>query len=242
MLDGPEVEVVAELSGTGSLAFTTTRAAGSFGLSTSEPARDVLGRWMRLMETTGGPEMRLAWAHQVHGTQIIEHRTGWSGWLRCPEGDGHLAVGVPTAMAVTLADCVPVFIAHPGGAAAVLHAGWRGTAGAITRRAIARLAALGCPPDELVVHCGPAICGRCYVVGPDVYEQLTGTRIAEPAAVDLRALILQQAMTEGVRTVSASSSCTRCDNARFFSHRAGDSGRQLGVIVTASSAPRSSHA
>jgi copper oxidase (laccase) domain-containing protein len=28
-----------------------------------------------------------------------------------------------------------------------------------------------------------------------------------------------------------SSSCTRCDNDTFFSHRAGDSGRQIAVIV-----------
>ncbi|MBL8983395.1 MAG: laccase domain-containing protein, partial [Gemmatimonadetes bacterium] len=25
--------------------------------------------------------------------------------------------------------------------------------------------------------------------------------------------------------------CTRCDNARFYSHRCGDAGRQLGVIA-----------
>ena len=35
----------------------------------------------------------------------------------------------------------------------------------------------------------------------------------------------------GVRDVSISPWCTRCDNDRFFSHRAGDAGRQLGVIV-----------
>jgi copper oxidase (laccase) domain-containing protein len=34
-----------------------------------------------------------------------------------------------------------------------------------------------------------------------------------------------------VRDISISDVCTRCDNARFFSHRAGDAGRQLGVIV-----------
>ena len=30
--------------------------------------------------------------------------------------------------------------------------------------------------------------------------------------------------------VSISTSCTRCDNDRFYSHRAGDLGRQIGVI------------
>jgi len=34
-----------------------------------------------------------------------------------------------------------------------------------------------------------------------------------------------------VRDISISDFCTRCDNDRFYSHRAGDAGRQLGVIV-----------
>jgi copper oxidase (laccase) domain-containing protein len=33
--------------------------------------------------------------------------------------------------------------------------------------------------------------------------------------------------------VSISPLCTQCDNDRFFSHRAGDSGRQLAIIVAA---------
>jgi len=34
-----------------------------------------------------------------------------------------------------------------------------------------------------------------------------------------------------VRQISISALCTRCDNDRFFSHRSGDAGRQLGVIA-----------
>jgi hypothetical protein len=28
-----------------------------------------------------------------------------------------------------------------------------------------------------------------------------------------------------------SESCTRCNNDRFYSHRAGDAGRQVGVLI-----------
>jgi copper oxidase (laccase) domain-containing protein len=49
--------------------------------------------------------------------------------------------------------------------------------------------------------------------------------------VDLRALIADHARAAGVTRISVSALCTRCDNDRFFSHRAGDAGRQLGVIV-----------
>ncbi|MGA1310150.1 MAG: laccase domain-containing protein [Gemmatimonadaceae bacterium] len=46
-----------------------------------------------------------------------------------------------------------------------------------------------------------------------------------------RALLGEQARSLGVGRWSADLECTRCDNDRFFSHRAGDIGRQIGVIV-----------
>jgi YfiH family protein len=133
-------------------------------------------------------------------------------------------------MAVTVADCVPVFVAHPSGAAAALHSGWRGTAAGITSRAIELLVDQGFAAHDLRLHCGPAICGKCYEVSADVYGQLTGRQVTAPAPVDLRALIADQARALGVREISVSPLCTRCDNDRFYSHRAGDAGRQLGVI------------
>jgi copper oxidase (laccase) domain-containing protein len=43
-------------------------------------------------------------------------------------------------------------------------------------------------------------------------------------------LIAEHARAAGVRHVTTSASCTRCDNDRLFSHRAGDAGRQIAVI------------
>jgi YfiH family protein len=224
-------EVVESFADLGVLAFTTGRATGSFGTGTDEPVRDVMARWSALRALVGGHRARLATATQVHGTAIVEHGGDWRGWLRGEDADGHLSPGRGTAMAVTVADCVPVFLAHPSGAAAALHSGWRGTAGRITSRAIERLGTLGCRASELRLHCGPAICGRCYEVSPDVYEQLTGRSVPAATTVDLRAIIADDARALGVRTISVSALCTRCHNDRFYSHRAGDAGRQLGVIV-----------
>lgn len=224
-------EVVESFAALGVLAFTTGRSAGSFGTVSDEPVRDVMARWSALRALVGGGDARLATATQVHGARIIEHGGAWRGWLRCDDADGHLACERGTAMAVTVADCVPVFLAHPSGAAAVLHSGWRGTVDGITARAIERLAALGLATRELSLHCGPAICGKCYEVSPDVFGQLTGRSADTPTPVDLRALIVDHARVLGVREISVSALCTRCDNDRLFSHRAGDAGRQLGVIV-----------
>jgi hypothetical protein len=222
-------EVVEPFAAIGVTAFTTGRAAGSFGLHTDESVRDVTARWTALREHLGGRAARLATALQVHGSTVLRHRGDWQGLLRGPEADGHLSAERGTAMAVTVADCVPVFLAHPAGAAAALHSGWRGTAARITQVAIQQLKTLGLRVDDLRLHCGPAICGRCYEVS--VYAHLTGRDPGRPTTVDLRALIADHARALGVRHISLSPLCTRCDNDRFFSHRAGDAGRQLGVIM-----------
>jgi YfiH family protein len=224
-------EVVEHFAEFGVLAFTTGRAAGSFGTQSDEPVREVMARWSALRALVGGSEARLATAAQVHGDRIVRHEKGWRGWLRGDEADGHLTTARGTAMAVTVADCVPVFLAHPSGAAAALHSGWRGTAARITESAIRQFDSLGLAAGELRVHCGPAICGRCYEVSAEVYGRLTGRAVDAPTTVDLRALIAGHARALGVRDISISPLCTRCDNDRFFSHRAGDSGRQLGVVV-----------
>jgi YfiH family protein len=226
-------EIVPEFADFGIRAFTTTRAVGSFGLLGSEPVRDVMRRWNELRDElrAGAPSGRLATAGQVHGANVIIHRPGWNGWLRAESADGHLSRERGTGLAVTIADCVPVFIAHPSGATALLHSGWRGTATRIVERAIGLLTSSGLAASELRLHTGPAICGRCYEVSADVYAQLTGTNPGKPTTVDLRALIADHARAMGVREITSTGSCTRCDNATFFSHRAGDEGRQLAVMI-----------
>jgi YfiH family protein len=225
-------EVVDSFEDLGVLAFTTGRAAGSFGTGTEEPVREVMARWSALRSLVGGSAARLATATQVHGNRVIEHVGEWRGWLRGEDADGHLSVQRGTAMAVTVADCVPVFLAHPSGATAALHSGWRGTAARITEQALARFRTHGLASSDFRLHCGPAICGRCYEVSGNVYAELTGRNPGRPTTIDLRAVIADHARVAGVTRISVSALCTRCDNDRFYSHRAGDAGRQLGVIAT----------
>lgn len=224
-------EVIDDFAAFGLTAFTTGRAAGTFGSHGADPVSEVLGRWHGLAALASARGVtRLATSPQVHGVDVHAHGGEWEGWLRTRPADGHVAPVRGTAMAVTVADCVPVFLAHPSGASGVLHSGWRGTAGKIVERGIAALAQRGIPRAELRVHLGPAICGRCYEVSADVYAKLTGRRADQPTHVDLRALIADDARAAGVTHISTSPDCTKCDNDRYFSHRAGDPGRQVGVI------------
>ena len=89
----------------------------------------------------------------------------------------------------------------------------------------------GFAPRSLHVHLGPAICGRCYEVSAEVATRLLGERVSHPRLVDLRALIADHAHARGVEHITTSPSCTKCNNDRFFSHRAGDAGRQVAVIL-----------
>lgn len=217
-------------------ALVTTRAAGSFASAGDAPVGEVLGRWNALQQFAArGDAGRLATARQVHGADLLEHGPAdapyaWRGWLRGPAADGHVALARGTTLAVTVADCVPVYVAHPSGALALLHSGWRGTAAGILAAAVRRFTAAGLAPAELRVLTGPAICGACYEVSPDVYAALTGVRVDRPTPVALDAIIAGQAHDAGVREVYATDRCTRCDNDLLYSHRAGDPGRQLGVF------------
>jgi len=226
----PHLEI-APLAAIGVRAFVTTREAGSFGIPEQGDDPAATARWQELQRALaelGAP--RLASSRQVHGARVLQHRGGWDGWLRVDGADGHVMLE-DGAAAISIADCVPVFVAHPDGVVAIVHAGWRGVAAGILPEAIRMFAAQGLPADELVVHLGPSICGRCYEVGVDVYERLTGWPTTRPRRVDLRALLAEQAKQFGVTRWSASGECTKCDNGFFFSHRAHDAGRQVACIV-----------
>ena len=217
----------------GLTAFTTSRAAGTFGTQAAEPVSEVLGRWNGLVAVAlelGAS--RFASGGQVHGADFAVHRSNWQGWLRTMAVDGHAWMQPGTAAAVMVADCVPVFIAHPSGAAAVLHSGWRGTVAGITERAIGWFARSGFGAGSLRLHLGPSICGSCYEVSPDVFAAVMGSVVAQATPVDLRLAIADRARRLGVRQIAVSEWCTRCSSDQLFSHRAGDTGRQLGVLVS----------
>ena len=224
-------EDVAEFAGFGIRAFTTTREAGTFSLSGPDPVGEVMSRWTGLQDQLSPFARRTVIGRQVHGSNVITHRGGWEGLLRTGEADGHLAAERGIVLTVSIADCVPIFMAHPSGIVGLLHSGWRGTVARIVDAGINAYGRLGFPPDELKVHLGPAICGRCYEVSADVRAQLTGQPVNRAGNVDLRSLIAEHARELGVTDISVSPDCTKCDNDRYFSHRAGDTGRQIGVIV-----------
>ncbi|HEY0350490.1 MAG TPA: laccase domain-containing protein, partial [Gemmatimonadales bacterium] len=147
--------------------------------------------------------------------------------------DGWITTTPGILLTVTIADCVPVYLVAPGRGIALLHAGWRGTAGEILGRGVEQLrSAVGSRPD-IIMHCGVGICGDCYEVGSEVMVGCSVPALgAGPWHLDLRARLAEQAAALGVKQVTSSPWCSAHDRTSFFSHRAsgGSDGRMVAYI------------
>lgn len=205
-----------------------------FGLFGESPVGAAVDRWRRLRETTRFPTA--VHSRQVHGARVATWGEGLPEGLVVTEGTDAHVTGVPGVLVtVSVADCVPVFLVRESErAVAIVHAGWRGVAAGVFEAALENLAPAGSATEDVWVHCGPAICGVCYEVGPEVHEAVW-PGIAPPAGklpIDLAAAVGERAAAAGIAParVTVSSHCTRCGEGRFFSHRGGSSGRQMGVI------------
>lgn len=214
----------------------TGRAAygdpGDFALISDPPREANEGLWMALAQGLGFPQV--VCSPQVHGKGLHLHGQAGEGLDRSPPGDGHLSAKEGILMGVTVADCVPLFLVDPRTrSVAVLHAGWRGTAEGILPRAVHRMEeAFGVRGQDLFLHLGPAICGECYEVGPEVHEALGLSIPQAPRPVDLRAVQAGQALEAGLsgEKVTRSGFCTLCGASPFYSHRAGHPERQVGFL------------
>jgi polyphenol oxidase len=218
---------------------TTGRGAAAepwdLGLFGATPVREAHARWRALRTTLGCTGA--VHARQVHGDRVLAHAAGPPGLLVADDADGHVTAVPGLLLTVSVADCVPIFLVDPGRrAVALLHGGWRGVAAGILERGLAVLAAqAGSDAAGLWLHCGPAICGACYEVGPEVFRALGEAAPAAPQPIDLRAHIGRRARALGLDAdrISVSEHCTRCGGGAFFSHRAGCAERQLGVLAVA---------
>lgn len=206
-----------------------SRNLGLFGDAPTGPVQE---RWERLRESLGATTV--VHARQPHGRTVRLHGAGSPGLKLAPPCDGHLTRAPGVALAISVADCVPVYLVHPQArAVGVVHAGWRGAAAGILERAVGLLAdRFGVGAHGLHLHLGPSICGDCYEVGPEVHRGLGLPAPAGPEPVDLRGVLVRRAGALGIpdSQVSRSALCTLCGDAPLFSHRDGDASRQMAFI------------
>jgi YfiH family protein len=171
---------------------------------------------------------------QVHGNRVAWVAADDAG-RTLPQTDG-LVTDVPgVALLLRFADCQPILLYDPEHhAVGLVHAGWRGAAQGIARRAVETMQeAFGSHPAALLAALGPAIGPCCYTVGHDVaaamgYALPDWSRVMEPHSDDLWRFDLSAANAQllaaaGVQNIEQSDLCTACHKEIFFSHR-GDKG------------------
>lgn len=197
---------------------------------------------------------RVVWMRQVHGTTVTsvggrgepfgpKDTEADSGEDRplpvdMPESDGVLTTTPGLGLAVLVADCIPILAADPAaGVIAAVHAGRRGAAGGIALRTLTAMTAAGASADRVEIWLGPAICGACYEVPPqlrdEVEAELPGSAAITSSGtpgLDLRSGVARQLRAAGVAGVHIDNRCTRTDPALFSHRRGAPTGRLAGLI------------
>jgi YfiH family protein len=208
--------------------------------SDRQPDVQAVASWGQVLQLAGIRDVALV--SQVHGDGLLEARAPTGALRTLGEADAVWTRVPGLAVAVRVADCVPVLL-HGAGFVAAIHAGWRGVAARIVPKTIAALS-VECEvaPSEMQAVLGPAICGRHYEVGPEVAAALEDAGIpaahfvvpdrGERAHVDGSCAVAWQLARAGVRHVAHQRACTWEDPALHSWRRDGPrAGRIAGLIA-----------
>ncbi len=204
----------------------------NLGLHVEDDPADVAENRRRLGVAVGHP---VVWMAQCHGADVaVVDRVPEVA----PQCDAVVTTAPDLALAVLVADCVPVLLASPSGVVAAVHAGRPGMVAGVVPAAVAVMRDLGAEQVDAVV--GPSVCGRCYEVPAEMREAAaavvpvcatvswTGTPAVDVAAgvvAQLRALEVDVTWVPG---------CTR-ESADLYSYRGSrTTGRFAGVVARAS--------
>ena len=191
----------------------------------------------RLGERLGVP---VAIVSQVHGDAVVRVGRPDAGAF-LDRGDARADAVWTTepgvAVAVRVADCVPIYLAAADGSAvAAVHAGRPGLLAGVIGAAVAQLrAATGA---GLRAWVGPHVCASCYEVPAAMSAEASAQLGVAPAttawgtpALDLTAAALRQLARAGVDDVEAVGGCTREEPALHSHRRDGAAaGRLVGAI------------
>ena len=223
----------------------TTREGGrsrrpfdSFNLSTlvGDDPDAVAANRRRLAEELGLGDGGVVWMEQVHGRTV----TVVDGPRDEPAEatDALVTARQGLAVAALAADCVPVLLGDPvAGVVAAVHAGRVGARIGVVPAAVAAMVEAGASVADIEVLLGPAICGRCYEVPPqmqaDVEAHLPGSACrtrAGTTGLDLRAGLWEQLAALGVAKIGVDPRCTAEDLSLFSHRREGTTGRLAAIV------------
>ncbi|WP_343622365.1 polyphenol oxidase family protein [Roseateles puraquae] len=219
-------------------AFMTTRGP-NYGRKAGDPA-EVRAQREALQPLLGA---RPIFLDQVHGATVVQLRPEWHD-DNAPAADAAVSTDPDLAVAILVADCLPVLFAAPGGVAGA-HAGWRGLAAGVLENTVAELCrAAGCAPGEVRAWLGACIGPEAFEVGAEVVRAFGREAVAHDQAgflyrpnpeprwrADLPLLARERLNAAGVTQISGGGWCTLTDDSRFFSFRGEALGRPRGRMA-----------
>lgn len=219
-------------------AFMTTRGP-NFGRKAGD-AGEVRANRAALAAQLGA---RPVFLDQVHGADVVRLQPDWHD-DNAPRADAAVSTDPDLAVAILVADCLPVLFSAPGGVAGA-HAGWRGLAAGVLENTVAALCdAAACEPREVKAWLGACIGPEAFEVGPEVVAAFGREPLAQDQAgflyrpnpeprwrADLPLLARERLRAAGVTEISGGTWCTLTDDSRFFSFRGEALGRPRGRMA-----------
>ncbi len=219
-------------------AFMTTR-----GINLGRKAGDAEEVRTNRARVAGLLGARPVFLDQVHGAHVVRLQPGWHD-DNAPKADAAVSTDPDLAVAILVADCLPVLFTAPGGVAGA-HAGWRGLAAGVLENTVAALCkAASCEPHQVKAWLGACIGPEAFEVGPEVVQAFGREPLArdqpgflyrpnpEPRwRADLPLLARERLISVNVTQISGGSWCTLTDDSRFFSFRGEALGRPRGRMA-----------
>ena len=172
----------------------------------------------------------IQYMNQVHGNVVATVGVEISAE---PTADALVTQSVGIGMAVMVADCIPLLLASSQTVAAV-HVGRKGLMNEVALAAIHEMRSHDI--SEITAVVGPSICGECYEVSQDIYDDVSKTFPLAASktrdggfALDLSRALIDQLQSLGVRVVDEGR-CTVEESNLYSYRRDGVTGRQVGVV------------
>jgi polyphenol oxidase len=156
------------------------------------------------------------------------------------ESDALITDKFNVALAISSADCVPIFIFDKKNKViAGVHSGWKGTELKILQKTINRLYNdFNSSPENLFVYVGPSISQKNYEVGPDVAQYFDNKYLiswGDKFLLDVASVNYDMLIEAGIpeQNIEKSILCSYEMKSLLQSHRRDgiNSGRSLGIIV-----------